>query len=460
MQTPHNKHYNRFFRTASTQAIRGPLALSLSITLLSHAAFGQQFNQNTTAFAGNGSQQVSNASPTGIQTNTPTGEIPVYFQPGSTREDIDSPTPAKTVAFNRYGAAAVPANNSENPSTPNPDYKPSQKFQQGELVAVVGEEYVLAGDLLVFVEPQLMAAKDKLPESQIEVYREKMMRQVLVQVAQSKMLAQYFLNEQVAGKPLAERQDARRQLDKRIIQAFHESVLPQMMQQQKVDSAKDLDTALREEGTSLDSQYRVFKDTTFAQEAVKKHVPKKVEIDLLSLRDHYEAHKADWERPARARFRQMTVLFSKTPDREEAYRKICAMGNDVLGGASFEAVAKNQSQASRAAEGGLYDWVTQNSLKSEAVDRTVFSIPTNKLSQIIEDSDGLHIVMVIEREAAYVVSFENAQEEIREIMIADKKKKAKDELIEKLKRETSIWTLWPDDIPNSRPLSEICPTSS
>jgi parvulin-like peptidyl-prolyl isomerase len=331
-----------------------------------------------------------------------------------------------------------------------------KQFDPGVLVAVINEEYVLAGDLLVLIEPQLREAKERAPASQLPEIRERMMRQALAQVVQSKMLAQYFINEQVAGKSLNERADAQRQMDKRITEAFYEVMVPRMMESMKVDTQLELDRLLREEGTSLDAQKRVFKDSAFAEEAKKKHVPKKFDIDVLSMRDYYDSHIDDFRRPARARFRELTALISKSGSREAADRLIRQMGDEVfLGGTPFEAVAKRLSHGTRSAEGGVFDWVTQGSLKNENVDAAIFSIPLNRLSQIIEDSDGLRIVEVLERDPARIIPFEEAQAEIREILSTQRAKQAKDTLVEKLKRHTSIWSQWPDDIPGARPLSEL-----
>ncbi len=339
------------------------------------------------------------------------------------------------------------------PNVASPEMK---QFEPGLLVAVINEEYILAGDLLVLIERQLQEFKERASEEQLVEIREKMMRQALAQIVQSKMLAQYFINEQVAGKPLNERQDARRQMDKRVTEAFYEEVVPKMMESQKADSQLELDRALREEGTSLEAQKKIFKDSAFAEEAKKKHVPKKFEIDAISMRDHYDAHIDDFRRPARARFRELAALYDKSGSREEANRLIRQMGDEVfLGGTPFEAVAKRFSHGFRAAQGGVYDWITKGSLKNENVDAAIFSIPPNRLSQIIEDSDGLRIIEVLEREPARVVPFEDAQTEIRDVLIKQRKKQASDKLVEKLKLMTSIWSLWPDDIPGAKPLSEL-----
>jgi parvulin-like peptidyl-prolyl isomerase len=333
-----------------------------------------------------------------------------------------------------------------------------KQFAPGVLVAVINEEYVLAGDLLVLIEPQLREAKKQVSESQLAEIREKMMRQALTQIVQSKMLAQYFINEQVEGKSLSERTDARRQMDKRITEAFHKELVPRMMESMKVDNLLELDRMLREEGSSLEGQKRVFKDSAFAEEARKKHVPKKFEIDLISMRDYYESHLEEFRRPARARFRELTALTSKSGSREEADRLIRQMGDEVfLGGTPFEAVAKRSSHGSRAAQGGVYDWVTQGSLKNENLDAAIFAIPLNRLSNAIEDSDGFRIVEVLEREPERIVPFEEAQDKIREVLSTQRAKQAKDQLVETLKRKTSIWSRWPNDIPGALPLSELVP---
>ncbi|MDZ4853085.1 MAG: peptidylprolyl isomerase [Pirellulaceae bacterium] len=342
-----------------------------------------------------------------------------------------------------------------NPETP-PISTEMKQFAPGVLVAVIGEEYVLAGDLLALIETQLQEIKDRASETQYAEIRDKMMRQALAQVVQSKMLAQYFINEQVTGKPLHERIEANRQMDKRVSEAFFEAVVPQMMKSQKVETPLELDRSLREEGTSLEAQKRVFRDSTFAQEALKKNVPKKFDIDALSMRDYYDSHLDEFRRPARARFRELAALYSQAGGVDEARRLIEQMGNEVfLGGAPFEAVAKKSSHGYKASEGGVYEWLTEGSLKNEQVDAAVFSIPVRRLSKIIEENDGLRIIEVLEREPERIVSFEEAQAEIKDILSKQRGKQAKDALVEKLKRNTSIWSLWPDDIPGARPLSDL-----
>ena len=152
----------------------------------------------------------------------------------------------------------------------------------------------------------------------------------------------------------------------------------------------------------------------------------------------------------------LSANFSKFPDKEAAAKAIDDMGNQVLfGGAPFGAVAKRQSTGLGAADGGVFEWTTQGSLKSKKIDAAIFENPIRGLSPIIEDTEGYHIVEVLERERAYTQTFAQAQAEIRKTLVQKKISKQRIDFIKKVREETPIWTKWPEDIPGSQDISLI-----
>ncbi len=362
--------------------------------------------------------------------------------------------------FNPTGVNALSASFSKQETLPPGATVPADpkfdQFDRGELIAVVGEECILVGDIYPFIESQMKEIEEKAPKDMLPMLREKLTRQALGQFTQSKMLAQFFINEQLKAKPLNERGEARKQMEKQITKVFYETILPNMRRSQKVDTDLELDQALRKEGTSLRAQFEVFKATGFAQQAVEQHVPKKFEIELFEMKDYYETHIDDFRRPARAKFRELVASYGKCESVEKAQELISQMGNEVyLGGASFESVSKRLSHSVRAAVGGTYDWTTQGALKSKKIDEVIFSIPIKRLSLIIEDTDGFKIVEVLERESARTIPFEEAQLEIRDRLNDEKKRKAREALLERLKDGNDIWSKWPEDIPGAKPLSDL-----
>jgi hypothetical protein len=97
-------------------------------------------------------------------------------------------------------------------------------------------------------------------------------------------------------------------------------------------------------------------------------------------------------------------------------------------------------------------------LRSAKVDEAVFGIPLRRLSWIIEDDEGFKIIEVMERELARVVPFEEAQVEIRKALSKQREAHAREKLMERLRQNSAVWSRWPEDIPNAKPLSELSPS--
>lgn len=344
-------------------------------------------------------------------------------------------------------------------------FKPAQTppltpagFKSGELIAVVGEEHILAGDMAVFVEPIIQENRNRIPSPEDEAkLRAQLTRQVLRQYVEIKAMYQEFFRDMVGTAVPKELDDMKKQVLTRASKIFFEKQVPTMLEKYEVATLRELELKLEEKGLSLMILRGQFLEQVLASELERKHIPEKMEVSRDELLEYYRdpANQEEWNVAGRAKWRQLTVRFDKHPDRQEAETLIKNMGNEIyLGGKSFEAVAKQSSEGFTAAEGGVYDWTTQASLKSTQLDAAIFSLPVGRLSKVIEDDLGLHIIEVLEREESHTKDFVNAQIEIREILSERKRELRRRELRDKVMARTSVWTRWPEDIPGSRPLSE------
>lgn len=330
------------------------------------------------------------------------------------------------------------------------------EYRAGRLLAVVGTEHIIEGDIMPMVEP--MIRKNKIPESQVEEARQQLLRPALTEFITTKCLAQKYISDMVGSKPQKEYREASKKIDPKITEGFFSKLVPQLMEDYQVNTPSELDIKLRETGTSLASQKALFREQALARQALEPHIRRKPNFQFQDLKNYYDEHDDQWQVPAKVRYRQLTVKFSNYSNKDDARAAIAALGNEVLfGGASFESVIKRKSEGILKDEGGFHDWTDQNSLKSEIIDQALFKMPIGRLSEIIEDSDGCHILMVLERTDAYVRPFSNVQSDIREALSEEFEGKAQKEFIEKAKKHTSIWTLWPEDVPGSHPLSELFP---
>jgi parvulin-like peptidyl-prolyl isomerase len=222
-----------------------------------------------------------------------------------------------------------------------------------------------------------------------------------------------------------------------------------LMKERKLESLGELDQALRQYGSSLDAQARDFGESKLGMQAIFSQITKSPEVTHQEMLDYYEAHAAEYAIEPKAQFEILSVKFANYRTRAEAENAIAAMGNAVyLGGVPFDAVARKHSQEPRASDGGLYDGITKGSLASKSIDQAVFSLEVGKLSQVIEDEAGLHILRVKQRHEASQVSFVDAQEKIRKAIQAQKQNAERQKLLAELSARTSVWTIYdpPTDV--------------
>jgi hypothetical protein len=330
-------------------------------------------------------------------------------------------------------------------------------FEAGELIAVVGPDHILAGEMFPIVDSILLEYQDKVPKAQLAKMRREYIRPALKAYIPTKvMYLEFFKHMGGKNMTIVQQDDAKRNAMAKGRKIFYEQRIPQMLESNKVDDLLGLEAKLKEKGFSVAVMEKQFIENVMAQQVIAMQVPEQPKILLAELQSEYEGAPEDWERPARAKWRQLTVLFSKHANRAEAEQKIVDMGNSIfLGGASFESVAKQSSEGFTADKGGVHDWTIKGSLKSEKLDQAIFSIGLRGLSSIIEDEAGFHIIEVLEREEAHKVSFEDAQKDLKERLQKEKREKLVKEIQDKAMEEMPIWTKWPEDIPNSKPLSEI-----
>lgn len=394
-------------------------------------------------------------------TTVPTAAVtqPQYSMniPTAPSAPVLSPTMPNAVAAN------APINVASNPSasstmltsavTEGPSEPTIKEFDAGDLIAVVGEERVLAGDMLVFIEPIIEKNREKISKRQEAEVRASLTRQALKQYVEVKAMYQEFFRDVGGGKAPKEIADVKKQILTKISQMFYEKQLPTMYEKYQVSDTANLERKLRENSMSIATVRTQFIERVLGNELEKKYVHQSYEFSREELYEYYLNHKEKWNVSGRSRWRQLTARKSGR-SRDEAVRLINEMGNEVyLGGKPFDAVAKSRSEGYTANEGGLHDWTTQDSLKSAELNQAIFALPLRSLSQVIEDEVGFHIIEVLEREEGHVKSFEMAQPEIRELLTEQRQNKELDAFRAKVMARTTIWTLWPEDIPNSRPLS-------
>jgi parvulin-like peptidyl-prolyl isomerase len=347
-------------------------------------------------------------------------------------------------------------------------------FQPAETVARVGDQYVLGGELIGDANVIMSSVTDKLTPEQreenraaIDAQRDRLVRQLLTQVVDRKLMYLDFMRNIPANKL----KEVRTNIDKKIGDAFRKDLeemldklkaaeprnyadlarrdsqlfrLALMMKEAGLDDVAELDVRLRTYGTSMHWQQQAYMERKLGQQQMIKEIDYEPEITHDEMLTYYQAQVNEFRVPARARWEQLTARFNNFPSKAACGQAIADMGNEVvLGGAPFWAVAQRRSQGPNAKNGGSQDWTEWGDLKiSREINDAVFSLPLMELSRPLEDAEGFHIVRVLERQEAHLIPFKEAQVPIKEKLLQQKRNEAIAKYVAKLRKITPVSTIY------------------
>jgi parvulin-like peptidyl-prolyl isomerase len=341
----------------------------------------------------------------------------------------DSPLPASTVAL---------------PTDP------------ASILAVVGETPILMGELQSKVESRiqevLAQSGQEFPEEQLTKARADLTRSMLASTIQTKMLRESFLLDQVGTQASDKRAEADEKMKQKARQMFLENEVTELFKQYKTEDLTELDNQLRAKGTSLAARQREFADSILGHLYIREKVNKEPKVSIAEIVEYYQSHQSDFDNPERTRWEQLSVYFSRVPSSAEAQEQITAMGKEAYYGGNMQAVARQYSHEPFAAKGGLHDWTARGALASEAIDSQIFSLPIGRMSEVIQDELGLHILRVLDRKPAGITPLSEVQDQIRTNIREEKVAKSQQEALEGIRDKVAVWSIYPQDVPGAKPL--------
>lgn len=321
---------------------------------------------------------------------------------------------------------------------------PSQPVEYAEILAWVGDEFILAGEVLATVDQILEDNREQIPAAAWDSQRQLLTKEVLKRLIQNKLV---LVDARRSLPP-----EALPSMRKRVDESFEEEHISKVMEDMKVTTRAELESKLLEIGSSIEAQKRTYFERSIASYWIGEKVKDDAPVGYAELYDYYREHVAEYEHEPKAKWEQLSAPFNEYSSKQEAYNAIAEMGNDVvIRRIPFADVAKAKSKGLSAADGGTFDWTTQGALKSKELDQALFSLPVGTMSGIIEDDDAFYIIRVTERQQAHRTPFRDAQVEIEKKIRKERRKKKIEEYYDRLSKEIRVWTIFDDAANSGRP---------
>ncbi len=304
-------------------------------------------------------------------------------------------------------------------------------FEPGRVLAKVGGHPIFYSDLAMEASQIIDRFIPTAPPAVKEQEKRKLVPKLLPKYINSKLM--YV--DVVQGLPDSANLD---DIFETTSEQFDDIVVPKLMEQAKVNSPAHLDAHFRAMGSSLRKMRRSWSENELVKYMMKEKINIDPEVSHREMFDYYQENKQKFVIKAKVRWEQVMVRFNKFPSKQKAYEAIAKLGNDIYYGASFAAVAKNKSHGFKADQGGQQGWTTRGSLKDKNLDKTLFTIEPNKLSEIVQTEQGYHIVRVLERSDDGYIPFTDAQVEIRKQLVDQKKEKEFEKHLAKIRERIPV----------------------
>ena len=292
--------------------------------------------------------------------------------------------------------------------------------EAGRAAARVGDEVITLHDLVLTIKAQLI---NRNPGHSLS-------REELNMVAKS-MLAHLIERTLIA-------QEAKRvlknpkQLD-RLYEAadkyWREEELPPLMRHYLADNEFQLKQKLTDAGLPLEFLHQSYRQEFLAQVYLDQKLSEGRKVELPEMLRYYNDHLHDkeYDRPAQITWRELVVEKGHHPNPADARRKADNLLARLKRGESFATLARTESEgpSSIRAQGGLMQ-TSPGSYAVEAVNQALGSLPLNQVSPVLEGPTSLHIVLVENRRAAGPASFEEVQDQMRNKVMYNKMRKARE----------------------------------
>ena len=173
----------------------------------------------------------------------------------------------------------------------------------------------------------------------------------------------------------------------------------------------------------LDREYvrRQVRQGMSIDKVMEGEIMPKIQVAEEAMQEYYERFSEQMKVPATYRVRHIMKIpaeGSGEEGRKTARAQLAELRQQLVAGADFAALAKEHSDDARTRDqGGEMPWIALTG-RVNSFETAVAQLEVGALSEVVETPAGLHLVELLERRPARTRTFEEAREEIGNILAA------------------------------------------
>ncbi len=179
------------------------------------------------------------------------------------------------------------------------------------------------------------------------------------------------------------------------------------------------------------------KEDLLIEEIMRDNVYRKIVVSPKGIKRYYNDHIDEFSRKGGMSFRHILIKFSSYEAKENAKSAAENLLNMLNKGEDFESIAKKHSRGPHADRGGLWEADEVKGFRKDLV-ATISDLKEGEISPIINSSLGYHIFKINEIIEDQILSFQQAQNEIKNVLFREGFVKQKKIYLKKLRKKAVI----------------------
>ena len=218
--------------------------------------------------------------------------------------------------------------------------------------------------------------------------------------------------------------------------------LDDMRKQMNLGSMDDLEKAAEAQGVSFEDFKQNMRTEIITQQVIQREVGGHINVTKEEEQKFYTEHKSQMERKEQVRLSEILVSTEQAGDDPQKIDAAKAKAEDLLkqirAGASFEDIAKKNSNGATAAQGGDLGEPFERGKLAKQLEDLTFGMKKGDVSDVIRTKQGFVILKVTEHQQAGIPAFNDIENRVQEEVYMQKMQPALREYLKRLREEAFI----------------------
>lgn len=205
------------------------------------------------------------------------------------------------------------------------------------------------------------------------------------------------------------------------------------------DTEKFHDWVRQQSGRSFEDFLSEYKNQTLTREVVGQEVGRRISITQKEVQDYYDAHKSDFIREEKVYLSEILISTDgkDAAGMAAAEKKAKQIASDASKGQRFTDLARDNSDASTAKDGGILGGYKKGDL-NKSVEDAVWSLPKGSVTQPIKIQTGYEIFRVDDHTKAGLAPMADVKGEIENALYGPKMQPKVREYLTRLRQQAFL----------------------